>query len=124
MSDPKKVALFADVENVYLGLRSMYNRELSPELLVEKAKARGDLERAMAFADWKELPEGLADKFKAAGYETVQVDRLVARYEQQAPRGREGHGPGRDALRSGRDPHREARGRDGRDRLGRSLARP
>jgi uncharacterized LabA/DUF88 family protein len=86
MSDPKKVALFADVENVYLGLRSMYNRELSPELLVEKAKARGDLERAMAFADWKELPEGLADKFKAAGYETVQVDRLVASREMNNKR--------------------------------------
>ncbi|HZU99510.1 MAG TPA: NYN domain-containing protein [Planctomycetota bacterium] len=86
MSDPKKVALFADVENVYLGLRSMYNRELSPELLVEKAKTRGDLERAMAFADWKELPEGLADKFKAAGYETVQVDRLVASREMNNKR--------------------------------------
>ena len=32
MSDPNKVALFVDLENVYLGLRNMYNRELGPEL--------------------------------------------------------------------------------------------
>lgn len=77
MSDPKKVALFVDVENVYLGLRNMYNRELGPELLVEKAKTRGEPTALFAYADWKELPEGLADKFKANGFETTQVDRVI-----------------------------------------------
>src|SRR5579871_5825037 len=77
MSDPRKVALFVDIENVYIGLRNMYNREIGPELLLEKAKSRGEITKAYGYAAFQELPEGFADKLKAAGFETVQVDRIV-----------------------------------------------
>ncbi|MBI3723549.1 NYN domain-containing protein, partial [bacterium] len=81
MSDPKKVALFVDIENVYVGLRNMYNREIGPELLVEKARAKGEVAKAYAYAAFQELPEGFADKLKTFGFETVQVDRVVGSRE-------------------------------------------
>lgn len=77
---PKKVALFIDADDLHQRLRSLHNRSLDPALLVELAAARGEVVRAEAIADWRELPESVSRRFEALdAVERVQVDRTSRR---------------------------------------------
>lgn len=73
-----KIALFIDVEDLVDALRTIYNRDLDPATLLEKARPYGLIDRASAYGDFGRLPAELRQHLAALGIRTIQVDPVEA----------------------------------------------
>lgn len=72
MSD-NQVALFIDFENVRYSLLNTYHCEPKASLLVDKARAHGNLTVARAYADSNEHPESLLRDLQISGVSNINI---------------------------------------------------
>jgi uncharacterized LabA/DUF88 family protein len=72
LESSKQIACFLDVENIRYSLVNQ-GRELSPELVAEKALKYGLLSVARAYADFSRHPEMIRRGLVAAGFDIVDV---------------------------------------------------
>ena len=71
MDQRREVALFVDLENIRDGVRQVYGAELSPVLLIEKARRYGLVNIARAYADFDQVPAEMQREMEVCGITAV-----------------------------------------------------
>jgi uncharacterized LabA/DUF88 family protein len=69
----KQVALFIDFENVRYSILNTYHCEPKASLLVEKARAHGQMTVARAYADFTEHPQSLQRDLQISGISALNI---------------------------------------------------
>lgn len=77
MNGQPETAVFVDLENIYIGFRHQYGRELTADELVEKARSFGGVKFINVYADFSELtyPERFKLELDNEGVQAINVPK-------------------------------------------------
>jgi uncharacterized LabA/DUF88 family protein len=77
MNGQPETAVFVDLENIYIGFRHQYGRELTADELVEKARTFGGVKFINVYADFSELtyPEHFKIELDNEGVQAINVPK-------------------------------------------------
>ena len=77
MNGQPETAVFVDLENIYIGFRHQYGRELTADELVEKARSFGGVKFINVYADFSELtyPEHFKLELDNEGVQAINVPK-------------------------------------------------
>ncbi|MCX8103570.1 MAG: NYN domain-containing protein [Candidatus Bipolaricaulota bacterium] len=77
MNGQPETAVFVDLENIYIGFRHQYGRELTADELVEKARSFGGVKFINVYADFSELtyPEHFKLDLDNEGVQAINVPK-------------------------------------------------
>ncbi len=77
MNGQPETAVFVDLENIYIGFRHQYGRELTADELVEKARSFGGVKFINVYADFSELtyPEHFKLALDNEGVQAINVPK-------------------------------------------------
>lgn len=77
MNGQPETAVFVDLENIYIGFRHQYGRELTADELVERARSFGGVKFINVYADFSELtyPEHFKIELDNEGVQAINVPK-------------------------------------------------
>lgn len=77
MNGQPETAVFVDLENIYIGFRHQYGRDLTADELVEKARSFGSVKFINVYADFSELtyPEHFKIDLDNEGVQAINVPK-------------------------------------------------
>jgi hypothetical protein len=77
MNGQPETAVFVDLENIYIGFRHLYGRDLTADELVERARAFGGVKFINVYADFSELtyPEHFKLALDNEGVHAINVPK-------------------------------------------------
>nr|BAL58351.1 hypothetical protein HGMM_OP1C046 [Candidatus Acetothermum autotrophicum] len=77
MNGQPETAVFVDLENIYIGFRHQYGRDLTADELVEKARSFGGVKFINVYADFSELtyPEHFKLELDNEGVQAINVPK-------------------------------------------------
>lgn len=77
MNGQPETAVFVDLENIYIGFRHLYGRDLTADELVEKARSFGGVKFINVYADFSELtyPEHFKLDLDNEGVQAINVPK-------------------------------------------------